>query len=91
MIAVKETLHSIGASNKPEIIVFNKVDAFKDEDEFFVGNSGLTLQEFEKSWIAKENSPAVFISATEKSNIEKLRTLLISQLILVRSNQNLKL
>jgi GTP-binding protein HflX len=91
MIAVKETLHSIGASNKPEIIVFNKVDAFKDEDEFFVGNSGLTLQEFEKSWIAKENSPAVFISATEKSNIEKLRTLLISQLILIRNNQNMKL
>ncbi len=89
MIAVKETLHSIGASNKPEIIVFNKVDAFKEEDEFFVGNSGLTLSEFEKSWMAKENSPAVFISATEKSNIEKLRTLLVSQILSIKNIQKL--
>lgn len=89
MIAVKETLHSIGASNKPEIIVFNKVDAFKEEDEFFVGNSGLTLSEFEKSWMAKENSPAVFISATEKSNIEKLRMLLVSQILSMKNIQKL--
>lgn len=82
MQAVKETLHSIGASSKPELIVFNKVDAFKGkEDDFFVGNTGLTIDQFEKSWMAKENAPAVFISATNKTNVEKLRSSVITELL----------
>jgi len=82
MQSVKETLHSIGASSKPELIVFNKVDAFKGkEDDFFVGNTGLTIDQFEKSWMAKENAPAVFISATNKTNVEKLRSYVITELL----------
>ncbi len=82
MQSVKETLHSIGASNKPELIVFNKVDAFKGkEDDFFVGDTGLTIEQFEKSWMAKENAPAVFISATNKTNVEKLRSSVITELL----------
>ena len=82
MQSVKETLHSIGASSKPELIVFNKVDAFKGkEDDFFVGNTGLTIDQFEKSCMAKENAPAVFISATNKTNVEKLRSYVITELL----------
>lgn len=83
MMSVKETLHEIGASNKPELIVFNKIDAFKEpeEDDFFVGSTGLTLEQFEKSWIAKENSPAVFISAQNNINIEKLRNTIVELLL----------
>lgn len=82
MQSVKETLHSIGASSKPELIVFNKVDAFKGrEDDFFVGTTGLTIEQFEKSWMAKENAPAVFISATNKTNVEKLRSAVITELL----------
>lgn len=82
MMSVKEILHEIGASNKPELIVFNKIDAFKEpeEDDFFVGSTGLTLEQFEKSWIAKENAPAVFISAQNNTNIEKLRTTIVEML-----------
>lgn len=81
MLSVKETLHSIGASSKPEIMVFNKIDAYKDADEtFMVGNTGLSLNQFEKSWIAKENSPAVFVSATKTQNIEKLKSLIMTEL-----------
>ena len=82
MMSVKEILHEIGASNKPELIVFNKIDAFKEpeEDDFFVGSTGLTLEQFEKSWIAKENAPAVFISAHNNTNIEKLRTTIVEML-----------
>jgi GTP-binding protein HflX len=82
MMSVKEILHEIGASNKPELIVFNKIDAFKEpeEDDFFVGSTGLTLKQFEKSWIAKENAPAVFISAHNNTNIEKLRTTIVEML-----------
>lgn len=83
MMSVKEILHEIGASNKPELIVFNKIDAFKEpeEDDFFVGSTGLTLEQFEKSWIAKENSPAVFISAQNNTNIEKLRNMIVELLL----------
>jgi GTP-binding protein HflX len=83
MMSVKEILHEIGASNKPELIVFNKIDAFKesDDDDFFVGSTGLTIEQFEKSWIAKEIAPAVFISATNNSNIEKLRATIVEMLL----------
>ncbi len=81
MMAVKEILHEIGGSNKPELVVFNKVDAFEGhEDDFFVGTTGLSIDQFEKSWIAKENAPAVFISATKQENIQKLRNTLVSLL-----------
>lgn len=81
MLVVKNTLHEIGASNKKEIIVFNKIDSFEDKEEtFLIGNTGMTLQEFEKSWLAKENTPCVFISATEKTNITKLKDIVISQI-----------
>ncbi len=81
MLAVKEILHEIGASNKPELVVFNKVDAFEGhEDDFFVGTTGLSIEQFERSWIAKENAPAVFISATKQENIQKLRNTLVSLL-----------
>jgi GTP-binding protein HflX len=87
MQSVKETLHEIGASEKPEIVVFNKIDAYKSEDSFFVGESEMTLDQFEKSWIAKENAPAVFISAQEKNNISKLRQILLSELFKSRGKK----
>ena len=86
MQSVKETLHSIGASDKPELIVFNKVDAFKGhDDDFFVGTTGLTIEQFEKSWMAKENAPAVFISATNKTNVDRLRDSVVTELLKVRT------
>ncbi len=86
MQSVKETLHSIGASDKPELIVFNKVDAFKGhDDDFFVGTTGLTIDQFEKSWMAKENAPAVFISATNKTNVDRLRDSVVNELLKVRT------
>lgn len=82
MMSVKEILHEIGAGNKPELIVFNKIDAFQNtEDDFFVGQTGLTVEQFEKSWIAKDNSPAVFISAQNNINIEKLKTTIVQMLL----------
>jgi GTP-binding protein HflX len=86
MQSVKETLHSIGASDKPELIIFNKVDAFKGQvDDFFVGTTGLTIEQFEKSWMAKENAPAVFISATNKTNVDRLRDSVVFELLKVRT------
>jgi len=81
MLSVKETLHSIGASNKPELIVFNKMDAFHGKnDDFYVGQTEMNITQFEDSWIAKENAPAVFISAAHKENVDTLRQRVVEML-----------
>ncbi|MBL7810723.1 MAG: GTPase HflX [Bacteroidetes bacterium] len=85
MRSVKETLLEIGAGQKPELIVFNKTDAFRAlPEDFGVGSTGLSIAQFEKSWIARENAPAVFVSATEKDNIQTLKQALVKQLLLLR-------
>ena len=76
---VKETLREIGAGDKPVFLVFNKIDAFtyipKEEDDLTPPTrENMSLEEIKKSWIAKANSPCIFISAKEKINIEKLRS-----------------
>ncbi|RKR81723.1 GTP-binding protein HflX [Mucilaginibacter gracilis] len=73
---VNETLKEIGAIDKPVITVFNKIDAYKpipvtpSEPEL-----KLTLNDFKQSWMAKNNSPAIFISALNKENIEEFRSM----------------
>ena len=76
---VNQTLKDINAINKPVFLVFNKVDAYHYEpyDEFSLTpkNAGnYTLEEFKNSWIAKENTPCIFISAKQKIGMEKLRS-----------------
>ncbi|WP_316830714.1 GTPase HflX [Pedobacter aquatilis] len=74
---VNETLKDIGAIDKDMILVFNKIDAYvspevEDED----GDGKLTLEEFKKSWMSHGKVPVLFISATQKENIEEFKTLL---------------
>lgn len=85
MFAVNETLKELGVLEKPIITVFNKIDAYKTEvhseehhlqDNYSESNQPLTLAEFKNSWMAKHTSPAVFISAEKKENIEELKALL---------------
>ena len=75
---VEETLKDIKAIDKPIFVVFNKIDAYRYEeyDEFSLEpkrQENYTLDEFKNSWIAKENTPCIFISAREKIGIDKLR------------------
>ena len=76
---VKQTLRDIGAGEKPVYLVFNKIDAYtyikKDEDDLTPATrKNMSLEDMKKSWIAKANTPCIFISAVERMNIEKLRT-----------------
>ena len=76
---VEETLRDINAINKPIFVVFNKIDAYRYEeyDEFSLEPKkpvNYTLEEFKNSWIAKENTPCIFISAKQKIGIDKLRS-----------------
>ena len=78
MQVVEKTLREIGAGDKPVYVVFNKVDLYKSEEYDMYslepkGKEHLTLEELKNSWIADEKSPCIFISATQKKGIEKLR------------------
>ena len=76
---VKQTLADIGAGDKPTFLVFNKIDAYtytpKEEDDLTPATKeNLSLDDLKKSWIAKANTPCIFISARDKTGIDKLRS-----------------
>src|SRR6195952_229363 len=74
---VNETLKDIGVTGKQIITVFNKIDAFQPPPvENGEQAEPLTLEDFKHSWMAKNNSPAIFISALKKENVEEFRGLL---------------
>lgn len=78
MEVVENTLRDIKADNKPIYVIFNKIDAYTYEeyDEFSLepkGKNNRSLEELKNSWIAKEKTPCIFISAKEKIGIDKLR------------------
>lgn len=79
MEVVERTLQEIGAANKPTYVIFNKIDAYtyNEYDEFSLtpkGKENRTLEDLMNTWIAKEKTPCIFISAKNKTNIEKLRS-----------------
>jgi len=78
MQVVEKTLQEIGAGGKPVYVVFNKVDAYRHEayDEFSLEPKkpeNRTLDELRHSWIAEEKTPCIFISAIQKTGIDKLK------------------
>ena len=94
---VQETLLELGANDKPTLMVFNKIDAYHyvEKDPFDLTPStkeNVSLDEMKKSWVAKENYPCIFISATQKNNINELRAALsglIKQVHFIRYPHNL--
>ena len=75
---VKETLQEIGAADKPVFLIFNKIDAYtytpKDEDDLTPATKeNRTLDDLKNSWIAKANTPCIFISARVRINIDQFR------------------
>jgi GTP-binding protein HflX len=81
---VNSTLTDIGVFNKPSIIVFNKLDAYRDndKDEETVKRDGqekTSLEELKRSWMAEGESRSVFISARYKTNIAELRKVLYEE------------
>ena len=86
---VNHTLKDIGASDKPTIMVYNKIDKYNPSDDFekedvLVNEQGeehiderTPLEKLKESHLGNGNSDAVFISATQKDNIESLREVLL--------------
>ncbi len=82
---VEQTIADICKEDKPTVVVFNKVDAFsyvpKEEDDLTpVQRENLSLQDLEKSWMARLGEDCIFISARQKENIDALRALLYDRI-----------
>ncbi len=86
---VCETLAEIDKSDKPTIVVFNKVDAFtytqKDEDDLTpVEACNYSLEDLKKTWMSKLNdTKCVFISAIDKGNIEEFKDVLYKEVKII--------
>lgn len=75
---VEKTLADLGCSDKPSMIIFNKIDAYtwveKDTDDLTPKTKeNITLDELKKTWMAKMGDDCLFISAKEKLNIQEMR------------------
>ena len=78
---VNRTLAEIDKTEKPMIMVFNKVDAFtfvpKEEDDLTPrGRENIDLDELKRTWMGKLQDNCIFISAKERTNIEALKEML---------------
>ncbi|NOR87220.1 MAG: GTPase HflX [Bacteroidales bacterium] len=81
---VNKTLSEIGAGDKPIIMIFNKIDAYtfiekEDDDLTPITRENHDLSYWENTWMHKDNMPAIFISAKEKTNIAETRQLLYDE------------
>ncbi|PKR81461.1 GTPase HflX [Brumimicrobium salinarum] len=82
---VNETLAEIDKSDKPTIVVFNKIDAYQhvpqeEGDLSPKTKENYTLEEMKNQWMTKmDNNKCVFISAENKTNFEELKHLLYEE------------
>ena len=75
---VNNTLKDLGAADKPQMIVFNKIDTYtwveKEADDLTPPTrENITLEQLQKTWMAKMNDDCIFISAKERTNVDLLR------------------
>jgi len=81
---VNQTLADIKVIDKPIITVFNKIDIYtfieKEEDDLLpITKENICLEDLKNSWMAKVNTPCLFISAIEKQNYKEMRKILYEE------------
>lgn len=79
MTVVEKTLEDIGAGDKPQYVIFNKIDQYVYEpwDEFSLkprGKENRTLEDIKKEWIEEKKVPCIFMSALSREGLPKLRS-----------------
>ena len=78
---VDQTLKDLECSDKPTMIVFNKIDNYKwvekDEDDLTPETrENIDLEQLKRTWMARLNDNCLFISAKKKENIDEFRDIL---------------
>ncbi|MBF1528365.1 MAG: GTPase HflX [Prevotella salivae] len=81
---VEKTLSDLGCSEKPSMIIFNKIDNYqwieKEEDDLTPETrENIALEDLEKTWMARLNDNCLFISAKAKINIDEFRRTLYTK------------
>eukprot|EP01013_Petalomonas_cantuscygni_P008269 TRINITY_DN20987_c0_g1_i1.p1 TRINITY_DN20987_c0_g1~~TRINITY_DN20987_c0_g1_i1.p1 ORF type:complete len:357 (-),score=0.78 TRINITY_DN20987_c0_g1_i1:40-1110(-) len=77
--SVNQIMDEIGGSDKPMLMVFNKIDAYThktiDDDDLVTERTEehFTLEEWERTWMSRMDGDAIFISALNKDNMEAFR------------------
>ena len=83
--SVENILSEINSINKPTILVFNKIDNYSflkiDENDLLTKRTKrhYSLDDWKQTWMGQLGNNAIFISALERSNIDKLKKLLYSK------------
>jgi GTP-binding protein HflX len=82
---VNQTLKEINGSEKPMILVFNKIDAFsfipKEEDDLTpISRENISLDDLKKTWFAKLSGNCIFISAKQRQNIDELKDVMYQKI-----------
>jgi GTP-binding protein HflX len=79
---VKNTLHDLKADDKPTLFIFNKMDLYEKQtyDEWLEPEVKADLQkQLEKYWNNETHNNCIFVSATEKMNVDELRTMILDK------------
>lgn len=81
---VEKTLADLGCAEKPSMIIFNKVDAYrwveKDEDDLTPATKeNVSLDDLIKTWMTRLSGECLFISALEKTGYDTLRQVLYNK------------
>ena len=77
--SVEKILYEINCHNKYTLMVFNKIDNYNNEDFMDKKNLGeenednISLVKWKNTWMNKTGGKALFISATQKLNIENFK------------------
>ncbi|GIM50119.1 GTPase HflX [Capnocytophaga stomatis] len=77
--SVNQILAEIKSADKPTIMVFNKIDAYKHqtiaEDDLITEPTSkhFTLEQWKQTWMNKVGNDVLFISALNKDNLEEFR------------------
>ncbi len=82
---VNKTIIELGVIDKPILVVFNKIDAYKfivkDDDDLTPRNSeNISLNELKQTWMGKLDHQSIFISALNKTHLTELRELLYDKI-----------
>jgi len=82
---VQKTIIELGVTDKPILIVFNKIDAYtfipkEDDDLSPIIPENISLVELRKTWMAKLDEESIFISALNKTHFDELKDLLYSKI-----------
>lgn len=75
---VNNTLKEIDSADKPTLLVFNKIDAYKhiekEEDDLSPRtDENIPIEELMQTWMAKLDENCIFVSAKNQLNIDQLR------------------